>query len=61
MLLIKIENIQSKDLVGLYNFAQNFPDFKTICVCNINQPLLVNNIEVIPFKLLFNKDYLDLI
>jgi len=50
--------VHSRDLRGLQSFAADYPSARALCVTTAEQPYLAGNIEVIPWQMLFESDWL---
>jgi predicted AAA+ superfamily ATPase len=53
--------VRPGDLTGLRSFTKDYSNARPLCVSTCDQPYMAGNIAVIPWKLLFRKDYLDLV
>jgi predicted AAA+ superfamily ATPase len=52
--------VKSGDLKGLKSFMINHPDATPFCISTCDMPYMAGDIPVIPWKILFGKDWLNL-
>lgn len=50
--------VHSRDLRGLQSFVADYSSAKALCVTTAEQPYLAGDIEVIPWRMLFESDWL---
>lgn len=53
--------VQSKDLIGLKSFMEDYPHAKPICVSICDRPYMAGEIPVIPWESLFHQKFLNLL
>ena len=52
--------VRAGDLRGLKSFVEDYPDAKPICISTADRPYMAGDIPVIPWKMSFGAEYLDL-
>ena len=51
------EVVAARDLKGLIRFGKDYPKAKLICLCTTERAYDIEGIEVLPWKLFFEKRY----